>query len=288
VIDRATAVRALMQQTELRALVNSLGQLPSAPRIYHRLVALLEGDRGELAEVAGLLEEDPALAAKVLQVVNSAFFGLPQRIANVGQAITYLGTEMVKALVLSVEAGSALGAAPRTTGIDMDGLRRRDLTAARLCRKLLPDKAQADAAFTAALLQNVGLAILAARRSEALEGLLAEARATGRPIVEAERSALGTTHPELGAFLLGVWGLPMDVVNAVLHHQTPGGLSATRLDASGAVHVAAALVGEASPGGREDPLVPKLDAAYLAQVGATGQIEGWRGLARALVEGARA
>ena len=79
VIEGTMAIRGLLHHPELRELTNSLGHLPSAPLTYQRVVRLLQSDRGDLADLADLLQEDVALAAKVLQVVNSAFFGLPQK-----------------------------------------------------------------------------------------------------------------------------------------------------------------------------------------------------------------
>ena len=92
---------------------------------------------------------------------------------------------------------------------------------ATVARRFLKDKDEGDAAFTAALLQNTGVVILATRRSEQLQQMVDEAIELRCPLVDVERRILGVTHAELGAFLLGLWGLPAPVVNAVLHHQSP-------------------------------------------------------------------
>lgn len=287
VIEGTMAIRGLLQHPELRVLVNSLGHLPSAPLIYQRVVRLLQSDRGDLTELADLLQEDVALAAKVLQVANSAFFGLPQKISGVTQAVSYLGTETVKALVLSVEVGATLGEIRPVRGLDLDRVRQRDLMAATVARRFLKDKDEGDAAFTAALLQNTGLVILASRRSEQLQQMVDEAIELRCPLVDVERRTLGLSHTELGAFLLGLWGLPAPVVNAVLHHQSPSRSLESRFDPCGAVHVAAALCGQSSQGGPEDVLVPTMDTRYLAALRKGGMkvdIQAWRHLASSVVD----
>jgi len=224
-LERTLAVRDLLANDSILRLAGAADGLPSLPGAFAELTRVLESPLCGAPEIADVVRRDPALAAKMLQLVNSSFFGLGRRLTEVGEAVAYLGTAMVRSLVLSTEAMSLFRAPAAAAGIDVEELQHRAVESAALAAKLAPPGTASDA-FAAALLQDIGVLLLAAKAPEEL----------ARP--EAER---GFTHAEVGAYLLGVWGLPTTVVEAVAHHHDAPGVRHRAFEVMDAVYVAVRL-----------------------------------------------
>jgi HD-like signal output (HDOD) protein/CheY-like chemotaxis protein len=204
-LGRTLRLRDLLADERLRGLAGSVDGLPSLPRIYGDLTAALESPSCGAAEIAAVVCRDPALAAKILQLVNSSFFGLPRHLAALPQAVSYLGVTTVRSLVLSTEAMSLFRPAARAAGLDVDGLSARAVATAIEAARLAAPEHRSDA-FTAGLLSDVGLLLLAAKAPE---------------LLRQDESTLSFTHGGAGAYLLGLWGLPPAVVEAVAFHHDP-------------------------------------------------------------------
>ena len=203
---RTLALRDLLADERIRALAGSVDGLPSLPRIYGDLTAALESPNCGAAEIAGVVCRDPALAAKILQLVNSSFFGLPRQVTALPEAVAYLGVTTLRSLVLSTEAMSLFRPAARAAGLDVDALAERAVTTATEAARLADPDCRTDA-FTAGLLSDIGVLLLAAKAPDMLRR---------------DESELGFTHGGLGAYLLGLWGLAPGIVEAVaFHHERP-------------------------------------------------------------------
>jgi putative nucleotidyltransferase with HDIG domain len=257
----------------LRTLPASATRLPAAPRLHAELTALLRDGGATPADAAAVIERDIAMSAKVLALVNSAYFGLRRSVVDVREAAVYLGLTTLRGLVLSAHAFEGLAPARAIAGFDLDALQRHCLHVAQIARRLLPAGVQRDDAFAAALLHDVGLLALAADEGDYLERVLARACAEGRPVVEIEREERGVTHAELGAHLLAQWGLPDSIVEAVAYHHRPAALHQPRLDAVAAVAIACGLV------------EGRLDAGYVSAIGADDRLDAWRTIADEVVGG---
>jgi HD-like signal output (HDOD) protein len=209
-LSRTLALRDLLADERLRALAGSVDGLPSLPRIYGDLTAALESPNCGTAEISAVVCRDPALAAKVLQLVNSSFFGLPRQVTSLPDAVSYLGVTTVRSLVLSTEAMSLFRPAARAAGLDVDALAARAAATATEAARLAAPECRGDA-FTAGLLSDAGLLLLAAKAPE---------------LLRRDEAELGFTHGGLGAYLLGLWGLAPAIVEAVaFHHVAPEGVS---------------------------------------------------------------
>jgi HD-like signal output (HDOD) protein/CheY-like chemotaxis protein len=281
VIEHACDLQALLEQPALRQVVGQIGQLPVKPGLYTKLVQILENPNSSLSDAAGVIEKDVATSAKMLQLVNSAFFGLPQRVGDIKTAVSYLGLEMVKTLSLSVEMRqSQVNIAP-CPGFILDVAQDQGMLAARICRKLLPDRIQAQDAFAAAMLRDAGSLVLMARLPEQFRKIVDQARSSRRPIFAVEREVLGVSHAEIGAYLLGIWGLPYTIVEAVAHHHAPRAVEQTRLDVLTAVHIASALAEEVMPADGDKHLGTgiTLDTELIDRLGLNDQLPAWRRIA---------
>ncbi|MBN1610293.1 MAG: HDOD domain-containing protein [Polyangiaceae bacterium] len=282
VIDRACSLQALLDDELIRGLVGGIGELPSVPRIFSELsTALADPDRG-LADVAGILEQDVAMCAKVLQLVNSSFVGLGRRMSNIRDAVVYLGARTLKQLVLSVEVFRAFPAKLAHGDLSLDALQRHSLLTAQVARRIVPPGADAEDAFAAGILHDVGILILATHVPERLAEALDSAKQKSIPLYQAETELYGVTHAEAGAYLLGLWGLPYPVVEAVAHHHLPGRVPHEGLAILDAVHLADALSAEAQCWLAQDVDRTLSDSEYLTRIGADVHLEKWRALAKEL------
>jgi HD-like signal output (HDOD) protein len=259
VIERICRLQALLGQPELLSAAGRIAQLPVRPQVSSRLTQLLQGPEVTMGEVAALIEGDAGLSAKLLQIVNASFFGLRQRVADVRAAVTSLGLELVRMLVSSPELQKAQ-AATSLPGYDLEAVEHHDQLVARIARRLLPDRTAGQDAFCAARLQHVGALVL----------------------MRAGLEHWAQTEAEIGGYLLGIWGLPAPVVDAVAHRLTPQRAESTGLDPVVALHVAGALADEVQPPdrSRHPGSGVTLDGALLEKLGLAGQLANWRQIAR--------
>jgi HD-like signal output (HDOD) protein len=215
-----------------------LNGLPSLPQTYLELTETLARPDASIRDVAAVIERDMAMAAKVLQLVNSAFFGLSRRVVNIAEAVNYLGVGTMKALVL---ANAVFRDAGRGETASMVRQQTHALLSAKCAKSVLRGSRKADVAFTAALLHDVGALVLESRLPSECEANRQFAKERQVPLFRAEKERLGVTHAEVGACLLGLWGLPYDVIEAVVRHHAPFS-DFIAVDVDFAVRVATALV----------------------------------------------
>ncbi|MCS4235579.1 HD-like signal output (HDOD) protein [Stenotrophomonas sp. BIGb0135] len=245
-------LRELLDSARLRSAIGRIEKLPSPPHLYLSLTQALEHDDDtNTADVSKLVAADPAIAAKVLQLSNSAFFNSGRTISDLRTAVTRLGLSTLRDLVLASEVFSA----PPLSGAERNSLQQRALLASRLAAKLLPDSS-AELGATAALLADIGL-LLPGVRNERLP---------------AEPGDDRPGHAEAGAYLLGLWGLPMPIIEAVAFHLQPQKSNTRSFWVTGAVHVALALI-------NGDPV----DEDYLQRAGVLQKLPQWRDHANGLM-----
>ena len=262
-------------------MIGQIGQLPARPGLYTHLVQVLENPNSSMADAAAVIEKDAATSARMLQLVNSAFFGVPQRVADIKTAVSYLGLEMVKTLALSVELGQSQSPLLPCPGFDAELAQERSLLAARISRRLLPHRVHGQDAFSAAILKDTGLLVLMTRLAEPFRRMVEQARAGGRSLFELQAEALGVGHAEIGAYLLAIWGLPYTIVEAVAHHQAPQRTEPTSLDTVCAVHLACALAEEQMPIDPDQHVGSgvRLDLGLIERLGLQDQLPTWRQIA---------
>lgn len=284
-IDRVLQLGVLIGNEDVRRLVAAVGESPCLTHTYMNLVRTLERPDVTLRELTHIAEQDIGAAAKIMQMVNSPFFGLAYGLATVPAAIGALGADILRQLTLSAAAFQPI--APWGHGeASLAALQTHSrLTAAIAGRLPVPKRYAAETAI-AALLHDIGRLILATRLPEAFEAAVINAEAEGRPLHHVERETIGAGHTQVGAYLLGLWGFPEGVVNAVLYHhgplRAPDGSS--EFGVTAAVHVANALARELGPRGPGGPDPNGMDLAYIERLGMDGELPAWRELARQAVQ----
>ncbi len=265
IIERCFNLQDLLSQQPLRKVVGRIGKLPAMPKTYGRLQAALSQPSVTAGEVGDIVNADAAIASKVLQITNSAFFRLRKPMVRIKDAVTYLGFATIRNLVLSAEIFSQWQGPENLPDVDPEQLQNHAQLAAAACKAVAGGRASPDDAWLAGLLHDIGYWILVQECPDELEEALELARDRHLPLVECERLTTGATHAEIGAYLLGLWGLPYSIVEAVALHHAPASITPHGYDLVGALAVSQTLLestgapasiasGSANPG---------VDAAYL-------------------------
>jgi len=279
-LDRAFALREVLVEPALRALISGTASLPSAPTIYREVVRMLQTPEASAHQIGALLSRDMGMTAKILQLVNSAFFGLQRHITSAEDAVMFLGIDTVKALALSVSAFSSFEASA-CPAFSIEGAQRHGTRVASIAKDIAKSqqvsKALLDDAFVAGLLHDVGQLVFVAHHPAQYDRVLNDVATGEQTTSEAEMRIFGTTHAEVGSYLLWLWGLPDTVVEAVAFHHHPSRCLDGQFSPLTAVHVANVLAEEQPDG--TPAAGNNLDAAYLARVGLTDRLAGWKELA---------
>jgi HD-like signal output (HDOD) protein/ActR/RegA family two-component response regulator len=265
VIGRCMQLRDVLNRPQLQALVGRIAHLPAMPRTCTSLRNAMADPDVSVREVARIIHEDPAVAAKVLQLVNSAFFRLARRITSVEQAVGYLGFNAIRTLVMSVEVFSAWSSDVGTCELTPTRLQEEAHRVAAAARALAHGTALADDALLAGLLHNIGYWVLLQECPGQVQRAVEIARTSGISLHAAEEQVLGASHAAIGAYLLGVWGLPYPVIEAVAFQHCPQRVRQKRFDVLAALVVAQTLQagGEPLVRGAVESCEVAVDARYL-------------------------
>lgn len=273
-IERVCTLQDIFCTPQIRKTIGSIGQLPSLSSTYSTLTLAVADPEVSIASIAGIIEGDVAMTAKVLQLVNSGFFGLAKPMTTVSNAVNYLGLETIKNLVLVSDTFRVFTAGSGIPLSFCQTLQRHANRTARIVATLPLERNLRDIAVVAALLQDAGELILACRMPEQFAAALHLARKTGCRSFEAEEATFGTSHAEIGACLLGLWGLNPLTVEAVAHHHRPTRVPHTGLDASTAVYIAGRLAVEldSPPSDLHGGVLPEPDIESISRLGLLPQL----------------
>lgn len=281
-LEGACGLRELLSRPEMRQLVGSSNQLPSAPRTFIELSSTLQDPSASSRAVSEIIERDIAIAARVLQLVSSAFYGLPRAVTSIGGAVAYLGVEVIKAIVLSVEVSRMFPLTHAIPDFSLEALQQRSTRVAQFAKRILGHEPGGDVLLVAGLLQDAGQLVLASRAPQRFAIALNTSAVRRQPLHEVELDLFGATHAEIGAYLLGLWGLPSRVVQTVAHHLEPQRSGGRIFDATAALYVANLLLSDPDVPAVEEvpPHSVAIDLSYLRTLGVAHHLEDWRRQAR--------
>lgn len=277
-LDRVFQYEMWLPSERVRGLMAQMPKLPSPPQLFFRLVRELQNPDASMDDVISLITKDPAIAAKLLQIVNSAAFGLGQPVSDLSGAVFHLGVEMTKSVVLLAHCFAYFDGL-KPTDFSAQQLWHHSLRVAQLARALAREEGASpeniEEAYTAGLLHDLGKIALAANLPKHLTAAAEHQRASGCDMTEAENQVFGATHAEVGACLLAIWGLSPNIVETLVFHHHPVKLHQQDFGTLAAVHVANALEHALT-----DNTEPRIDAAYLTDLGLLDHLPAWTDLAR--------
>jgi putative nucleotidyltransferase with HDIG domain len=237
----------------------------------------MQSPNSSTEKVGKIVSRDIAMTTKVLQLVNSAFFGLREYVSDPVQATSLLGMEVIRELVLSIHLFSEISQY-KLEQLGLSSLWDHSLNVGNYARMVavnggLPRKS-ADQAFLAGLLHDVGKLVLAENMPERYYKGYWIGIQQGIELYQAEEKVFGANHAQLGAYLLALWGLPDWVVAATAYHHKPEVKVDDGFSPVTAVHVANVFDHEANPhkikGG-----IPEINLDYLEQLGLKDRLEIW-------------
>ena len=272
------ALRDILTDDSIKKIVSQIESLPSLPAMYTEIMSEMQSPDPSLVKVGDIIAGDVSMTAKILQVVNSVFFGLPQKIGKPQQAVMLLGLDAIKALVLSVKIFSEFRP-KKFSWFNIDALFNHSISVSTYTKTIAKnEKVNQDFinfSLMAGLLHDIGKLILATNFNQTYRQVLTESRNSGHNLWDLEYGTFGTSHAEIGAYLMGLWNLENPIIEAVAFHHCPAKSVSSDMGLLTAVHVANALEHEDDlQSDRETEL--QFDTEYLAGLGVVNRIPEWR------------
>ena len=244
-VARASAMRHLLENESLITLISTIESLPSLPSLYTEIIEEVNLPDSSIARVGEIISKDVGMSAKILQLVNSSFFGLPTHVSNPARAVALIGLETVKALVLTVKIFSQFSRSDLPGYSTIANLWDHSVATGFLAKDIATSlnlgQTEIDDSFLAGLVHDLGKLILLDKLPTACDEVAKLASSTGCLPVEAEQRVVGTTHAQIGAYLLGIWGFSDSIVDGVAFHHCPGECPNNGLSSLTAVHLANGL-----------------------------------------------
>ena len=271
-LRRAIALQALSAaHPGLGDIIAKAGSLPSLPALYHQIMQELQSPECTPGRIGELIIQDIGMTTRLLQLVNSPFFGLSRTISDPVHAARLVGLDILKGLIITSQAFSQFEGT-KVSYLSISELTKHSMLAGRTATKILQDnqgsRGEIDDAFTAGLLHDIGKLLLTRILHDEYNEVIEQSREEKQVFWQKEQETLHATHAELGAYLLGLWRLPTVVVEAVARHHVPAGSSAGARRVVGAVHAADIMTYDTDGTGEQLP-TGEVDSAYLAEVGVT-------------------
>lgn len=246
-------------------LADGLEDLPSLPAVVMELLGSLDQEDIDISVLAKKVAADGALTAKTLRLANSSAFGLLVKATTIQQAMTYLGFQATRNLIM---AAAMTGCFPsgRCRAFDDKAFWRRSIATAACARVLARHMHfNQDVAFTAGLLHGIGQLVLATRFPEEYDAVLRERKRLDADLLETERALLGVDHVDAGTALAGHWQFSGTMGQAIAFYRTPEMPGAGFL--STIVHVAVAVAHALDLAGDADEMVPALSSVAWTALG---------------------
>ncbi len=249
-IAQACKLQDLLNNEDIKNIVSQIDTLPSIPSIYTEIVDEMESLDPSIKNVGEIIEKDIGMSAKVLQLVNSAFFGLPRHVSSPSHAVSLLGMEIVKSLVLSIHIFSEFDQG-KVRHFSLNQLWEHSILVSRFSKRILElekqDETTIDYGFLSGMLHDIGKLILAANMPDKYDIVLRLSKEGALQIHEAEEQVFSTNHSDVGAYLLGLWGLPHPIVEAVAFHHSIDTCRLDKISPAIAVHYSNYLEHQINP-----------------------------------------
>jgi putative nucleotidyltransferase with HDIG domain len=281
-VANSLAMRTILNDDNLHARIAKIDKLPVLPSIYKQLVEEMQSETASVQKIAELIRRDVAITARVLQMINSAHFGVSRHVDSALQAVNLLGLDNVKSLVLTAGVFSQFKESG-LAGFLLDEIYGHSLTVGTSAQYFANafglGRQQAEEALTAGTLHDIGKLILVTNFEKEAKEIVKTVKEQDLPLHTAERQMLGVSHCEIGAHLLSLWGLSDHVLEAVAFHDAPETSAHPTLNVLAAVHLANAFDHDQRIPNRE-PKFTTANVDYLNQIGLGSQLTQLRALSQ--------
>ena len=265
-----------MEKVRPADLVRGADAVKSLPSIYHRMREVVDHPHSSVEDVARVVTEDPNLTVRLLGLVNSAFFGFPEKIDTISRAVTIVGTQQLCDLTLSVAVVRLFNEIPQEL-VDMESFWRHSVACGVTSRLLAIERCERNTEqfFIAGLLHDIGSILLYLEAPKMAKKSLLRAQRRREPLITAERHILGCDHAEVGLHLLETWAFPEVLQHAVGYHHEPLGTRRFPIEAA-TVHIADFVANALEFGSSGETRVPPFHAQARKNLGL--EVQSLRGL----------
>ncbi len=280
-------VLACVKNPRIIAEVGDPNLLPSMPKIYHQLNAAIANENTSITEIANILASDMVLSAKLLQLVNSAYFGVNRVVSSLTDSINLIGLNNLNNLVLTVHVKSAFPVNSPVMETLMNYIWADANRVANLAKQISLSENQKedrpDQAYVCGLLHNMGLLIFLSRGGDQLARLMDQVKNTTTPVADLEMEIYGFTRSEAAAYILSMWKLPPRIIEGILLQHNPSASEFDGVSALTAMHVASCLLKPTEMDGHERLFEMKVDTHYLQRINKLECLSDWQLLADKLL-----
>jgi len=272
------ALRDILDDESLKKIVAQIESLPSLPAIYSEILDEMHSEDPSIKKIGDIIAKDPSMTAKILQVVNSVFFGLSRKISSTQEAVMLLGLNTIKSLVLSVKIFAEFSQ-KKFSWFNMEQLFKHSMAVSTFAKTIIINEKlgqdMINHSLMAGLLHDLGKLILATNFQETYQQVLTTAKGDVRDLWELEYQAFGTSHAEIGAYLMGLWSLETPIIEAIAFHHRPAYSMSENMGLLTAVHIGNAIdhVNQPATNGNTDL---RYDGQYIDTLGLTDRIPEWR------------
>ena len=289
-VEHSIQLRAAFENRDIVDLVNSMESLPSLPKMYFELIDLLNDSESSIIDIADLIAQDPAISAKILQLVNSSFFGLPRRVESINLAVNLLGINIVTNLVLMMNVFHQYSET-QLHDFSIEYLTAHSVRTAKSAQAFLASEGVGDSeqktAYTAGLLHDMGKLIFITNMPDQYSEAVALSRKEKIPLFKAEKKVLRTDHQAVGAYLLHLWNFPDNIIESVAFHHNPELVQCHSLCPAVAIHLANYFehmlnpeIQNAAPNETESYL---LNIDFLKEIGLGKKVRNWLEIYREII-----
>ena len=285
IIQNASALQNLIHAEKLVNIVNSIDYLPTIPAVYMKLQERLLSSEAAIDEIGQIIEADLGLSAKVLQLVNSAFFGLYKKVDSPTRAVSLLGLDTIKSLVLGTEVFN--DSAISSTNISLEELWSHSFFVGNCAKKIMEatvqDKEKSDVALLAGMLHDIGKMIMDSQLDVQYRMAVELKKEKRMSSHTAEKIIFSASHAEVGAYLVGLWGLNSTVIEGIAFHHNISQYPSNEMSPALAIHVANALYYECS---KKEPDIEenRLDVEHITSLGLEQHLDSWREISFKMLE----
>ena len=270
----------------MKKVISGIDHLPSLPTVYAELQKTLRKEDVTADDIAKVIEKDIGMTAKLLQLVNSSFFGLYQKVDSPARAVNLLGFDTIRILVLGVQIFSELKT--DSPAVSLSFLMDHSMKVAQCSKKIalesLDNLELVNDCFLAGMLHDIGRLLLLANFTDSYLPLVEAAKNEGALLVDKERQQFKATHGNIGTYLIGLWGFSGNILEAICYHNNISAYPRETFSPALAVHVADALYYKFHPQHALGAL-PEVDVEYLEKTGFRSKLPEWEELCASVLKG---
>ncbi|MGA1825955.1 MAG: HDOD domain-containing protein [bacterium] len=286
VMARVFTLRELMEDRSLKKLLSSIDSLPTLPDVYLEVRNELNSPSASIDRVGEIISKDVSMTAKILQMINSAYFGLRSKITSTQHAVVLLGIDTIKTLMLTTHVFSKFNEV-QLKGFNIDEVIKHSMKTGAFASQIAKTENQnneiVDEARLAGFLHDCGKLLLADKIKKDYAEVLELAIKYNAPLWQIEYDMLGISHAEVGAYLLGLWGLPDTIIEILAFHHHPDDCYREGFSSLAAVEAANLMAHDMQPS-ENDSLTIEITNVYLKKYELLDRLPVWKNACKDLDE----